>query len=171
MKPGFIVIGKANCLVRPKLKSTQFSNDEESKPFGILPQKQCPPSFSREWFSIWLLEKLFSSGVCPTCPQLTRIMLAKVFRSRKMNVASAWLLHPGSSKQVNKQARLNWYTGECPSCETALIGLATKHIVERYSVPALQGLNFQTVIWLSQSYIQEHKWISVFATNKFQECQ
>jgi len=126
MKPGFIVIGKANCLVRPKLKSTEHSNDEESKPFGILPQKHCPPSFSREGFSIWLSEKLFSSGVCPTCPQLTRIMLAKVFRSRKMNVASAWLLHPGSSKQVNKQARLNWYTGECPSCETALIGLANK---------------------------------------------
>ena len=44
MKPGFIVIGKANCLVRPKLKSTEHSNDEESKPFGILPQKHCPPS-------------------------------------------------------------------------------------------------------------------------------
>jgi hypothetical protein len=44
--------------------------------------------------------------------------VAKLFRSGMVNVALVWSLSPDSQKEVRRQARLNWYTGEC--CNTKL---------------------------------------------------
>jgi hypothetical protein len=39
MKPGLMLISDVNSTVRPKLKVTQLSKDDQSKSIGMLPQK------------------------------------------------------------------------------------------------------------------------------------